>query len=331
MKDCVMAFLSILGTVIGSGFISGKEIVVFFSRFGVYSFLAIPLAFILFFLLFKLMLGRSCVKMSKFDLQLNLFICVIFSSAMFSGIANLLVFNEKILNFIVFFAILLISFVIFKKGLGSLNKLNVFLVPFMIGVLAIGLISKLGGARVEMDYNFSFRLGGMSFVYSLLYVILNTSNAGVLIAKLGQKLSARAKTRVAFVSALVLCLLLLFADIVLLADPSSFEKTMPLLSLFEMPMRLIMTIAVFIGCLTTLFTLIWTSSTSMRGLCKNEFLIFSVSVLLPLILSLLGFDFIVQYLYPISSIIGIYLICDLFFISFFKRTNKKVHSTGKNT
>ena len=39
----------IIGMVIGSGFASGKEIAVFFSRFGWLSYVFIPIAFLLFF------------------------------------------------------------------------------------------------------------------------------------------------------------------------------------------------------------------------------------------------------------------------------------------
>lgn len=314
MKDSFMAILAIIGTVIGSGFISGKEIVVFFARFGYYSFPCIFIACVLFFFLFKFMLNKGCeaierLTKSKICFLINIILCLIFSSAMFAGIGNLLVFDKKIINFIIFFVILLFCFSVYRHGMGSLNKLNLFLVPLMIFVLLIGLISKISFTTIDISSNY----GALSFVYSALYVVLNTSNGSVLIARYGQKLTSKQKVQVAFFSALALFLLLLIADIVLLSNPSAFLKTMPLLSLFTSQMYIIMTLAIFIGCLTTLLTLVYTLSSSMRGLCKNEYLIFFTSVMLPLIFSLLGFDFIVEYLYPLSSVLGIFLICALFF------------------
>ena len=126
-------------------------------------------------------------------------------------------------------------------------------------------------------------------------------------------------------------LILLSTNIVLLQNQSSLVQDMPLLSLFSGFQKFLMTIVVFIGCITTLFSLVYTSSFSMRGLCKNEFLIFLVSVLLPLVFSLLGFSFIVLYLYPLASILGGVILIDLFFIPFLKRTDKKIHSSSKNT
>ena len=111
MKNCIFAFLAIIGTVIGSGFISGKEIVVFFSRFGWFSFPCIVLAFFLFFFLFKFVLERGTqaikrLENSKICFWLNIVLCLIFSSAMFAGIGNLLVFDVKIVNYLLFFLII---------------------------------------------------------------------------------------------------------------------------------------------------------------------------------------------------------------------------------
>ena len=55
----LLVSLAIIGTIIGSGFISGKEIVVFFSNFGLMSFFCIILVFILFFYLFRLLLNYN--------------------------------------------------------------------------------------------------------------------------------------------------------------------------------------------------------------------------------------------------------------------------------
>lgn len=319
MKNSFNCFLAIIGTVIGSGFISGKEIVVFFSRFGELSFLAVFLSFFLLFYLFKFILNKGekallKLKNSKISFILNIFLCLIFSSAMFAGIANILTFNLKFLNYFIFFIVIFLCFFVFKKGIGGLNKLNLIFVPIMSVVFLLAVVTKIKFVAMSQD---SF--GGLSFVYAILYCIMNTSNGCVMIAGFSSSLSSKQKTRVAFFSALALSVLLLLANIVLLQNPSSFESAMPMLCLFEGASLVIMTSMVFVGCLTTLLTLTYTLSSSMRGLCKSELLIFFVSVLLPLILSLLGFNFIVEYLYPLTSILGVYILFDLFFASTLKR------------
>lgn len=331
MKNSLAAILAILGTVIGSGFISGKEITVFFTRFGLFSFPCIFLAFFIFWALFYIILTRGekaleKLKNSKLSFVINLIICTIFSSAMFAGTNNLLNFDNFLINFLIFSAILLICFVIFKKGLKFLNKINYFFIPFMIIILLVLLIDNLSLEKLTFSQT---SYGGLSFFYSLLYCLLNSANGCVLIAKFSQELTRRQKARVSFLSALVLMLILLFANLVLLK--ASLDETMPMLSMLKGYQEVVMRVVIFIGCVTTLFSLVFTSSFSMRGLCNNEFLIFLASLIMPLVCSLLGFDFIVTYLYPIASILGAILLVDLFFIPFFKRTDKKIHASGKYT
>ena len=163
----------------------------------------------------------------------------------------------------------------------------------------------------------------LSIFYSLLYVVLNSSNGCVMIASLGESLNKKQKARVSFLSALVLMLILLFVNIILLQHSSCLSQEMPLISLFDGWQKSLMNIIIFIGCSTTLFSLIYTSSFSMRGLCNNEFFVFFISVIVPMLLSLLNFGFIVSYLYPLASVIGLFLLIDLLFLDKYYKKNIK--------
>lgn len=324
MKNSICSFLAIIGTVIGSGFVSGKEIVVFFSRFGYFSFPCIILSFFILFFLFKFILNNGekalkKLKNSKISFFLNIFLCLIFSSAMFAGIGNILTFENKFFNYFLFFFVLILCLFVFKKGIGGLNKLNLVFVPVMTVVFLLAVVFSFKVKPIEVENSF----GGLSFFYCLLYCVMNTANGGVMIAEFSSKLSQKQKTRVAFFSALVLSALLMLANIVLLQNPNSFESAMPILSLFVGGGKIVMSVMVFIGCLTTLLTLTYTLSSSIRGLCKSEILNLFVSMMLPLLFSLFGFDFIVEYLYPLASIFGVYILYDLFFHSVFKNGVKR--------
>ena len=328
----LLASLAIIGTIIGSGFISGKEIVVFFSNFGLMSFFCIILVFILFFYLFRLLLNYNLnekgQKNSKFLYILNIILSFVFSSAMFAGISDIANDFSLFVSIPLYIFVLLICFFIFKKGQGGLNKINIILIPFMICIFVFCLISKIEFKPLSFENALP---PYFSFFYALLYVVLNISNSNVLISNLGKNLSNKQKTRVAFISALVLFLILTLANIVLLQNQASFVQEMPLLSLFSGYSKIIMTLVIFIGCLTTLFSLVYSTSLSMRGLCKNEYMTFFVSVIMPFIMSLAGFSNIIMYFYPLASVLGAILLFELFFNSFFKRANKKIHSSGKNT
>ncbi len=328
------AFFVIIGTVIGSGFMSGKEIVVFFSRFGKFSFVCIALAFFLFWLLFNFFLrqgkrAEEKLARSKFSNIINIIICTILSSAMIAGCINLLSTFNIFVIIVAMIIILLYSLVILKRGLGSLEKANFLLVPVMVGVMFGSILLAQDGFDLNSGFFEEFSPWGI--FYCFLYVILNMSNSCIVLARIGQNLTSKQKARVAFFSALALCVLLFFANFVLLQNKDVFSQDMPLLSLFEGKHSLLIRLVIMLGCVTTLFSLVYTSSSSVRGLCKNEMMTFVVCLVLPLAISLCGFGNIVSFLYPLSSVLAIFLLCDLFFISLFKRAYTKIHSCRKNT
>ena len=328
------AILVIIGTVIGSGFMSGKEIVVFFSRFGVFSFPCIVIAFFLFWLLFNFFLKNGDkadekLKNSKFSNVINFLICTILSSAMIAGCTELLSPLPALIRFFVLGVILFFCFFIIKKGLGGLEKANFLLVPVMVIVLIIGLICATNFSNMQISMSTSFSSWGV--FYCLLYVLLNTSNSCIVLAKLGKGLNKSQKARVSFLSALALFVILLFANLVLLQNKDVFSQDMPLLSLFDRPWSIVMQAMILLGCVTTLFSLVFASSGSVRGLCRNNFFIGVTSVILPLAISAGGFGNIVSLLYPLTSVLAVFLLCDLFFIPFFKRAYTKIHSARKDT
>ena len=314
--------LAIVGSVIGSGFISGKEVAVFFARFGYWSLPCLFFVFFLFWGVFYLILAKSDAiiektKNSKLFFLFNLILSIIFSSAMFAGVDNLLSFNSFYLNFLIFIAVILVCLLILKRGAKILNKVNLIFVPIMI-ILFLLLLSSKSSFTLPL---YESEISGWSFFYSIMYVALNTSNGCVMIASLGQGLTNRQKARVGFISALVLMLILMFVNIILLQHPMALSLEMPLLMLFDGYQGLAMKIIIAVGCSTTLFSLIYTSSFLVRGLCNNEFLNFVISIILPSLLSLLGFGFIVTYLYPTASIMGIFVLFDLIFL---KNSDKKI-------
>lgn len=332
MKKAFLTFIVMVGTVIGSGFLSGKEIVVFFSRFGLFSFPCIVFAFFLFWGLFQyfLMQGEKAVtrlENSKLSIFINFFICLVLSGAMFAGSIDAISSAGVAFAVITIALVLLCCFFIICKGLGSLEKLNLLLVPFMVIMLLSFVLGLIFRGKVEVTTK------SISFVgifYSFLYVLLNTSNSGIVIAHMGANLSHKQKARVSFFSALVLCLILLLVNLVLLQNPEAFEKDMPLLSLFDGWQGVVMQVVILFGCVTTLFSLVYSMSQSLRGLIRNRLVLFIICVVAPFLISFLGFGFIVSYFYPVTSVLGACLLSELFFVPFFKQAYKRVHDRGEN-
>ena len=128
-------FLTMVGSVLGCGFFSGKEIAVFFTRFGAWSYLGVALSFFLFFFIFRFLLSigssvTSKMRTSKPLLAINLSICIIFSSAMFGCLQE--VTGQAVSKFVFLMLVVALCALILKKGFSAFDRLNQFLVPLMI-------------------------------------------------------------------------------------------------------------------------------------------------------------------------------------------------------
>lgn len=328
------AFLAIVGGVVGSGFITGKEIAVFFARNGLFAFVGAIFSTIFFFFLFKYFLFHgekvaSLLASSKMFLFISISLNVILSASMMAGIVDISCEAGEMASLIIIITLISCLFV-FKKGIRALDNFNMALVPLMIVVFVIIFLPKI-------SLNFHFAKGGIisSLWFSILYTVLNIANMTLLLSSLGAKLRKKQKTQVAFWATLALGILLLLVVAVLLQNQSVIGQDMPLLSLVNSWQNVVMSGLIFLGSVTSLFSFVYASSSSLRGLNKNEMINFFLSILLPLIISFLGFGFIVTYIYPLASVLGILLLGmiflpRLFFTPFLKYANKKIHSSCKH-
>ena len=298
-------FLTMVGSVLGCGFFSGKEIAVFFTRFGAWSYLGVALSFFLFFFIFRFLLSigssvTSKMRTSKALLAINLSICIIFSSAMFGCLQE--VTGQAVSKFVFLMLVVALCALILKKGFSAFDRLNQFLVPLMIFAFLLLLCFNVDFSIPQTDSALPFP----SIFYSILYCALNSANSAVVIASLGQTLEKKDKTRVAFFSALVLALILFFANFILLQNQDSLSSSMPFLTLISSWQSSILKIVIALGALTTLFCLTYNFHITLKG--KSYAFCFVLSILLPLLLSFLGYGFIVSYLEPTASVLSIMLI-----------------------
>ena len=314
MLNLIGVFFTIIGTILGCGFFSGKEIVVFFSKFGYWSFLGILFLFFVLFFLFRFLLNLDCkvvekVQKSKVFLIINIFVCIVFSSAMIASIneslADQCLLIKTLLAVVVFVFCLLILF----KGGKFLSRLNTFIVPFMIFAFLILLFSNLDLSLPSVSLS---SLPMVSIFYSFLYCTLNVATSSMVIANLGSSLSKKQRALIAFLSAFVLMLILFFANIVLLQNQDSFGAVMPFMSIFSVWQKVVLKFNILLGASTTLFSLIYNFNISLRGLCNN-FFIFILSIVFPIIVSFWGFENIVCFLYPTASVFSIFILFSLYF------------------
>lgn len=320
--------LTIVGTIIGCGFLSGKELVVFFSRFGWWSYIGIFCLLFFFYFVFKFLLGLKShviekISSSKLFLIFNSSVCVIFSAAMFASLQESLDIILPIKIF-VFLVIFFLCSLILKKGLKVFGRINNFLVPIMILIFVI-----LLGLNFKFDFSFPrTNLPFPAIFYSLLYCVLNASNSSVVIANLGQKLSEKEKARVAFFAAFVLVLILFFANSVLLENQDSLNAVMPFLSIFPSWQKVVLKFVIILGSLTTLFSLVYNFHISLSK--KSKISAYFFSIVLPFALSFIGFGNIVALLEPVASVLSLLVLGFLFKVNLSYKNQHKALTKRKN-
>ncbi|MBE7048175.1 MAG: hypothetical protein E7393_02225 [Ruminococcaceae bacterium] len=189
-----------LGTVLGAGFASGQELLLFFVRFSRRGLLGCLLAGVLFCVLGALILGRAqdlslktprkyleTIFSSRWawfiSITMELFLCVSFC-VMLSGTGAF--FTERFslpayVGILITDCLCLFVFLYDVKGLAALNLL---LTPFMLlGTLYVCVSAFLGNAT--MTWLPQLNSGGRFFPYALFYVGYNLLTATAVLVPVG--------------------------------------------------------------------------------------------------------------------------------------------------
>lgn len=296
----------IIGTVIGSGFASGKEIAVFFTRFGKWSYLLISLAFLLFWGVFYLIMQRGdrAIKKldkSKFFLSVSIIVSLVFTASMFAGTRAIIKTHSIAIDCILLCILLGLCVVISRKKVEFLAKINTFLIPAILFALLFIVSGNLKGASLIENGNL-----GIGAFYAFLYVALNTSLSSIVIAR-GERFSKKENFWISFAASLVLLIMLCLINTAILKCEGAISADMPMLFISSGVGRIIMSAVVAIGCLTTLFSLVFTTHSSLLRLKLSEFASSILAVFVPFLASFIGFGDIVCYIYPVASVLGLLL------------------------
>ena len=334
MSKVFLIVFVIFGTVVGSGFSSGKEIMIFFSRFGVLSYLYILLAGFGFFWLFYFFLtyGQKVLKKVENSKTLNwiiFLISLVFCASMFAGMKSLFYYFQPWLSFVLVAGLIVLCFVVTLKGLKALEKVNAILMP---ATSIIFLTVLIYGIFVSSDI-FIQTNSWAGFLYSPLYVALNSSMSGLVIAKFSGTLNKKQTFLTCLFSTLLLTAFLLFGNFVLQRNTESFISEMPFLYIVRDNafMFVLAYIVILVGCFTTLISLTMTIKSSFQKCFKSEMVASFFAVFVPFLISALGFSDIVTFLYPLCSVLGILLLIYFVFDVIFNKNVDKIIFGSKNS
>lgn len=334
MKKILPAVFLIVGSIIGAGFASGREISLFFAEFGYNSFYFLPIVFILFYYCFKIFLSLGSKQ--KFD---NIFainkltnsspffnialvaIFLISSGAMFAGGVEVLSNNFIDISPIFFYAFIFIfSYIVLRFGFNGLVKINFFVIPIIVILLVIYSLYSTIFPITNIPY-----LPSSESVYILplsivVYVFANILLSYFILTEAGQGLSEKQIQKTAFLASLIICFVIMICIFCLVKNGAVvMDAVMPFIVLtlrLGDPFPILFTAVLFLGIITSLFSCLHTISSPFEKKFGKKTPLYTCIIVL--LISILGFENIVNFCYPIIGVFGIFIVGKIIFAEYKK-------------
>lgn len=319
IKCLSVAFLTI-GTVIGAGFASGRELWTFFNKDSKISILVGIFCGILFFLYSYMffLLGEKVKiddfsKLSKrlspkFSFVFNIgftFCYIVVISSMMSGIDSL--FSGVLsINFPLFsiLSFALSTFFVIK-GIRGLKTANAILVPCLIAFILVICSKNLYGEGVErVDNHFVLTL-----VNAILYVSMNMLLASVVLIQAGGVMNKRERISSALISSVIISFLIVFI-LMALSKKDYSEIPLPLIEMSKNMNKVFFYISattLYLGIFTTLLSAYLPLYQILESKIRKPWISIAIILVFSLLISRLGFIKIVAAFYPIQSVLGLIL------------------------
>lgn len=305
---------TIVGTLIGAGFASGKEITTFFGCFGTFGYIAI--------LIFCITFAIGIIYFSSIDkdsiptpllvaFNIAVFVSEVISiTAMIAGLSSIL--SMLFISDIPFYLSLVLIFMIIICGINGLTTTNLILIPVLfVSIIVFGI---RGASSVN---SFEMAIVNSSSIYKImslpLYIGFNLFSIFPIALEFGKKQNKKERTTSAILASTILLILMLcFCVTILNIDSTSITSELPLVMyiLKTSPSLIVMVITTLAIAITT--TII-SDGFVLRGLMMKRGenfanIAFGFLFIGAFCLSHFGFSAIVETLYPISGFIGLILI-----------------------
>lgn len=323
----VSVAMLIVGTIIGAGFASGREVVTFFGTSPNIVNAAIAGISVFFCSVLFLFVGRRVQKSDAGGVSEALFgrcrpiadVFMLFNSITVLGAmlaaADSLAAELIDVRPLVSMALGLLCAGIAVRGIGGVIKANAVLVPVMIAFLCVCTIS-------ATDFRAIPQSGGISVIGIMLYVAMNMILGGSVLTTV-HKLSPREIVLASGIAALVITGLLV-CIMAALQSTHAATADMPMLVIALKGGR-----GMYFFCVPVIAASIFTTMLSafkgvydyISGFVDSKPIAAAMVLIAGLTVGALGFGAVVDILYPITGGIGlVYIVCNVCFIAKTKST-----------
>jgi uncharacterized membrane protein YkvI len=307
---CSVTFISV-GSVIGAGFISGRELVSFFGTGNFLPRLIFASVLLSAFFSLLFLIGRNFTNLNALNQKLfksEKIVSVAILTASFISVSTLLAGVDSLVlsafnfSFPICSIVLIIAVSLFSKGgIKGVEKLSVTLMPIVV-IVATFMIIKKG----DLGYSKTSSAGGVGVVSAILYASMN---AFINLPPIVECSSGKKKS-VLIVSAILSGVLLFIEGYLILntvVKSGTFDQDIPLLSAIGNAGGTLFFIALFSSMVTSVFSAYY----PLYFFAKDKGKKYGVGILAVALFcfSRLGIKNLVGHVYPIIGAFGVvYLI-----------------------
>lgn len=331
----------IIGSVIGAGFASGKEIEQFFSRFGWGSLTGcIIFGIILFWVTdsvfkttnhYKIPDLKSFNKLifKDFVIVVDIILLIVFaiaSSGMLAGCTSLYVDIIKTNMPIISIITCVATYFIILGGIDRIIKVSNFFVPFLILIFLINIVVLIFvGEKSGSISTLNFSNVSLGAFFGLLFTCSNILPAYGVLVVAGK--NNKSKKIPIFIS-IVICFFIIITTFVL-SKSITGDVDLPLLLLSKnigISFYYVYAVGLFLALITTFIIGVYNISVLTQNMIKNKYIRNAIIIVIMFSISLIGFGNIVKFMYPVAGALGI-IYTGVFLIEYYKmKKNDKINN-----
>lgn len=333
MKNILKVIFVIIGTLIGAGFASGKEIYIFFNKYGICGIIGILVSGliigILVYKVFYILLKQREIneynellnymfdnrKKNRFNIVriinyiINIFLIISFY-IMSAGFSSYFKQEYNISIYIASTIFAVLCYIILKNNIEGIIKISSILVPIII-IFILNLGSQNFAFSINQIANMNF-LGNMfvdSIISSVLYASYNSIILIPVLISLKRYINNKNKICIGVFTSLIIIILSIFVYIILLkASVDIMKLDLPLIyvvkqfgKIYEYLYGIVIIISIFTSALSAGYSFLKNCTKSK----KNYNIILIIMCVTSVFIANIGFSNLVNILYPIFGILGI--------------------------
>lgn len=325
----------IIGTTIGAGFASGREIWEFFSSYGFKSYFGI--------IIFMLLFGICCILiiMISYCYKTNSyyeFLQILVGNKMaklFDAIILIYLFSVSMVMFagsgatfehwgfpyyVGVIALALCVWLIIKNGIKGIINVNKFLIPILICFI---LFVTMQYNNYNIDYTNEYLRKNLEvWPSAIIYTSLNLISLVAVLSTIGNKIESKLEILIGgIVSVIALGIIAIQLNKALLKIVNVNLFEIPLFKLIPNDMKVLLiliSICVWLAILTTVVSnvhgIVHRLQNKWYNLSRNKLSIIIIVVITPL--SFVGFSTLVNFIYPIFGILNLYIMISILIFPF---------------